>query len=343
MNALILGGTGFIGTRLAGELAGRGHEVTVFARGNRADRLDRSVRRLPGDRRSEEDLTTAFSAGRFDVVFDLLCYDAHDAERIVRVAGRGLARRIVHVSTCSVYWCTGDFPCPVPEEDFDRLDTFEESPGAIEYAYGYAKRAAERRLMRAHREGDLEVTIVRPPCVAGEEDPTMRYASYCERVSDGRPLILPDGGFVPFRHVYVGDLAAAIARIADRDAAAGRAYNLASPEILSVRRIVDDIAALLGARPEIVEIPGPVLRTFSSGAPDATAFSPFTQRAAQVPDVSRAVAEIGWSPEPYARWIESTVRWWRDVAAAQGRRSPAARHRDRELEWIRIWRERVRF
>jgi len=337
MRALILGGSRFIGLRLARLLVASGHDVTLFNRGRTPDGLGDRVARLKGDRASAMDLSRALSGQTFDAAWDFLCYDAGDARRIVEALS-GRAGRLTHVSTGSVYWCTGDFPCPVPEEQFDRHGDFPEAPGSIEYDYGYAKRKAEEVLGEAHRAGSLAVTVVRPPVVAGEDEPALRYAAYCRRLEDGGPVVLPDGGDTQFRHVYAGDLARALASIPGRPATSGRAYNLASPEILSVRRLTLDIARILGREPELVEIPVPFLKERAPVAAEATAFSPFTQRAPQVPAVERAARELGWAPTPYPVWLESVVRWWVDEGSPAGLVPPAFRHREAELAAVAAWR-----
>ena len=340
MRALILGGSRFIGRRLADALLEAGHSVTLFNRGRTGDGLGDRVRRLAGDRGSDRDLSRTLDGLTFDAAWDFLCYDADDARLAVAHLG-GRVGRLVHISTGSVYWCTGDFPCPVPEEEFARHGDFAERPGSIEYAYGYAKRKAEEVLMEAHRGGKLAVTIVRPPVVAGEDEPALRYASYCHRLEDGLPLILPDGGFTPFRHVYADDLAGALARIPELPGTAGRAYNLASPEILSVRRLTIDIAALLRRTPDLVEVPMPVLAALAPDEPEPAAFSPFTQRAPQIPAIDRAIRELDWSPTPYPVWLESVVRWWVDEGKPAGLVPPQMKHRPKEVAMAAEYRKRL--
>ena len=333
MKILVLGGARFIGRRLVAESLERGHGVTLFNRGTRDDRFGDRVDRIVGDRRSPRDLAAAIENREFDAVYDFLSFTAEDA-RLAIDALSGRTGHFIHISTCSVYWCTGDFPCPVPEEDFDRYGDFEERKDSIEYDYGYNKRKAEEALFAAHRERAFPVTAVRMPNVAGEEDPTLRYASYVLRITDGGPLVLPDGGYAPFRHVYVGDAARALAGIPGQRDAIGRAYNLASHEILSVRRLVSDMAGLLDRRIDTVDIPSSIidLRWPEAG------FSPFSKRAAQVPAIARARREIGWSPSPYESWLEATVRWSSKEVRKAGVLPPACAERDREIalaEWFR--------
>src|SRR5678815_5195488 len=276
MNVLILGGTRFIGRRLVEELLSAGDRVTLYNRGRTPDPFGAGVERVIGERRSAADLSAGLARREFDAAYDLLSYESGDA-RLAIDALAGRAGHFIHVSTCSVYWCTGDFPCPVPEEEFDRLTDFAERPGSIEYDYGYNKRQAEQTLFAADQEHGFPVTAIRIPIVGGEGDVSLRYAAYCARVADGNPLALPDGGYAPFRHVYVGDVARTLASLPRLRGSIGQAYNLACAEILSVRSIVAAIAGLIGRKVETVDIPTPVLRAMGLG----TAFSPFSQQAAQ--------------------------------------------------------------
>lgn len=331
---LILGGSRFIGRRLARELLSGGDRVTIFTRGGVPDGLGPDVRRIHGDRRSGADLRGTLSGRPFDVVYDFLSYDAQDARLAIEVFS-GRTARFVHISTCSVYWCAGVFPCPVREEDFDRLDVTAERPSSIEFAYGTGKRAAEEALFAAHRDHGFPVTALRLPIVGGEEDASLRYAGYLHRIDDGGPLALPDGGHAPFRHVYVGDATRVLAALPSFPAAAGRAYNLACGEILTLRRVVAGIAALRGRRVEVVDVPIGVARRAMGES--FGAWSPFSQQAAQVPSISRAQQELGYEPTPYDVWLDRAVRWAADRMGRGGDPPPAMAHRGRERDLIQSW------
>lgn len=330
MKVLVLGGTRFIGRRLVETLLKAGHRVTLFNRGRKLDPFGARVSRVVGDRRSASDLARAAHGGR-DAVFDFLCYDAEDAALAVE-AFAGRTARYVLISTGSVYWCTGDFPCPVPEEEFDRFGEFEERPGSIEYAYGYGKRKAEETLFAADAAGRLPVTACRLPIVGGETDPSLRYISYFRRIDDGGPLALPDAGAACFRHVYVDDVAELLPRLPEIDRAAGRAYNLACDEILDLRTVVRLSSDFLGKKVETVPIP---FEAIDRAGLDR-AFSPFSQEASQVPRTSRARVELDWAPTPYAAWLEKAARWYRDYFRAGD--PPQYAHREKELSVIEGYR-----
>lgn len=335
MKVLILGGSRFIGKRLAHDLVSAGHRVTLYNRGRASDGLGDRVERLRGDRGDTVELANALSGRAFDAAYDFLCYDAAGARLIVD-ALRERIGRLVHISTCSVYWCAPSYSCPVLEEEFDRYADFPRAPSSIEYDYGYAKRKAEEALFAAYRERGFPVTVARLPVVGGEGDHTLRYASYCVRVADGGPVVLPDGGHAPFRHLYVGDAARALVALATVPRAEGQAYNVAGHEILSVRFIVESIAALLGRRVECIEIPTEALQRLGL----ATEFSPFSQRAALVPAIFKARRDLGWEPTAYAVWLERAVRWAMEEGLP-GARASVAGHRAQELQAAASYREAV--
>jgi nucleoside-diphosphate-sugar epimerase len=324
LRVLVLGGTRFIGRRLVEALLARGHKVTLFNRGRTLHPFGNRTGRVVGERKSAADLARAAHAGR-DAVFDFLSYDAEDA-RLAVEAFAGRTAHFVHISTCSVYWCTGDFPCPVSEEAFDGPRDFDERPGSIEYAYGFAKRKAEEVLFAARAERGFPLTAIRMPIVGGEADPSLRYISYFHRIDDGRPLVLPDSGAACFRHMYVGDAAETLADLPGKAAAVGRAYNLACEEILDLRRVVAMSAELLGRKAATVPIPMEVLDARGLDR----SFSPFSQPASQVPAIGRAKAELGYRPTPHADWLARTVRWYRDTYRAGP--PPQYAHREKEIE-----------
>jgi nucleoside-diphosphate-sugar epimerase len=335
VKALLIGGTRFIGRRLAGELLDRGAKVWILTRGKAQDDLGDRVRRLIADRRAPGALRLCLAGLTFDVAYDLISYDASDAAGAIEALDGRIAH-FVHMSTCSVYWCAGEFSCPVPEEQFARVGEFDERPGSIEYAYGYGKLQAEQELFAAHRERMFPVTIIRSPVVGGEGDPSLRYASYCLRVADGKPICLPDSGLAPFRQAYVGDLARAMADLPGRPGTLGEAINLAGHEILSVARVVKGIADLMDREVETVDIPSAVLREMGLVTrAEGNLFSPFSQQAAQVPSIGKARRLLRWRPTGFDTWLERVVRTVMEAREAGTLPSPPAYScRSRELKAI---------
>lgn len=82
-----------------------------------------------------------------------------------------------------------------------------------------------------------DAIIIRPSVVFGPEDEFFNRFAAMARVSPLLPLI--GGGRTLFQPVYVGDVAAAIANVANGAGKAGTVYEAGGPEVLSFRRLLE--------------------------------------------------------------------------------------------------------
>src|SRR5436309_9525973 len=99
MRILILGGTVFLGRHIVEAAAARGHEVTLFNRGQRNPELFPQLEKLRGNR--DGDLK-ALEGRRWDAVIDTCGY----VPRVVRDSAKLLADSVSHytfISSISVY------------------------------------------------------------------------------------------------------------------------------------------------------------------------------------------------------------------------------------------------
>ena len=75
MRVLIIGGTGLISTAITLELAARGHQVTVYNRGQRLVQLPEGVNLMQGDRSQFAAFEAQMQAApRSDCVIDMICF-----------------------------------------------------------------------------------------------------------------------------------------------------------------------------------------------------------------------------------------------------------------------------
>ena len=108
MRLLIIGGTRFLGRALTEDALSRGHEVTLFNRGQTNPELFPEAERITGDRDGGLD---ALAGRSWDAVIDTCGY----FPRIVRASAEALADSVgtyVFISTISVY---ADLSKPVDE------------------------------------------------------------------------------------------------------------------------------------------------------------------------------------------------------------------------------------
>ena len=265
MRVLVIGGTRFIGPRLVRRLVATGHEVAVFHRGQTTATLPATVRSLFGDRHQLARHAGELRCLRPDVVVDMIPHTEADALSLVAVF-RGVAGRLVAISSCDVYRAYGVFarleqgsPEPVPIREDSPLrralylgKAMGAKPG--DDLYDYEKILVERALL-----GDrgLPATVLRLPMVYGPGDDQHRLAPYLRRMLDGRRAILLNVGIARWRCLrgYVEDVAAAIALAVTNPEAAGRVYNVAEPMAYTEGKWVARIGAILGWNGAIVAVP----------------------------------------------------------------------------------------
>ena len=71
MNALVLGGSVFVGRRLVEMLVAGGHQVTVLNRGRTPSELPGGVQHLVADRTDRQSMRAALDARTWDAIFDV--------------------------------------------------------------------------------------------------------------------------------------------------------------------------------------------------------------------------------------------------------------------------------
>jgi 2'-hydroxyisoflavone reductase len=179
---LVLGGTQFLGRAAVESTLERGHDVTLFNRGETNPELFPEAEKLRGDR-----ATDAIPDGEWDAVIDTSGYVPGDVRRSAD-ALRDSVERYLFVSSISVYAGFDEGPT----EDSERAQLAAEHPDDAllpSYEnYGALKALCEDVVMDAFAEGAV---IVRPGLVVGPHDPTGRFTYWPHRVARGGDFVVP--------------------------------------------------------------------------------------------------------------------------------------------------------
>lgn len=332
MDVLVIGGTRFLGYHLVHRLLREGVHVTVFNRGIHGDDFEDRVERIVGDRKNYKKFYELFHRRRFDVVVDLIGYEPEDVEFAIKTF-RGHVGQYIFISTGQVYLVTQNRRQPAREDDYYQplipCPPGEEGP----YGYGVQKRACEDLLVEAYQFYHFPAVRFRCPVIHGPRDYTLRLYSYIKRIMDGGPVILPEGGDKPIRHVYVGDVVEAVLSVFQVEKTRGKVYNLASDEVMPLHQFIQLAARLLEKPLEVLEIPVSLMHEYE--IPES--ISPFSGRWVSVLDPSLAGEEIGFRPTPVQQWLGDTIRWF--VESYAGPDPDNYRYRPREQELARWWRK----
>jgi nucleoside-diphosphate-sugar epimerase len=320
MKALVIGGMQFMGRAIVERLVARGHDVSVLHRRDRHD-LGPQVRNLQADRGDLAAVSALLRRERFEAVFDL-AYDwqtgttAAEVEAAARSCGDRLYR-YVFMSSIAAYG-------PGVNHREDEPLAPDDAPDP----YAAHKASAERALFRLHEQSGFPVVTVRPPFVHGPRQPFYREQFFWDRMLDGRPLLLPDGGSAPMQWAFVFDVADTCVRALDVPEAAGEAFNIAHVEPITQRTFVEALARTADVGPRLV----PVSRTAIQAAGGQLVgpnlyFGEYLDLPAHTEVVEKAPRLLGVTPTPLPEALAAGFAWYR----AQSRRPIDYSFEDRVL------------
>jgi 2'-hydroxyisoflavone reductase len=245
LRVLLLGGTVFLGRHVVEALLARGHEITLFHRGQRGRDLFPEVERVLGDRAT--DLDRLPSGATWDAVVDTSAYVPAVAATSA-AALRERSGRYVFISSISVY-------------DVSRAPLNESSPtpelpaGAardvmVPETYGPLKLLCEREVSAVF--GADRTLIVRPGLIVGPYDPTDRFTYWPVRFARGGDILVPDDLDAQSPMIDVRDLAAFI--VDAMEAGHNGVVNTAGTPAMTLRALFDACAAAGNVSSRIVPV-----------------------------------------------------------------------------------------
>ncbi len=183
MKLLVLGGTKFLGRATVEAALDRGHEVTLFNRGETNPELFPEAEKIHGDRTGD---LSALGGRTWDAVVDPSGYVPH----VVRASAEALLDAVeyyLYVSSISVY---ADFSSP-PKETSDREQLGDLPADRLleDYSnYGPLKALCEDAVAETLPDRH---SLVRPGLVVGPHDPTGRFTYWPHRVARGGEVLAP--------------------------------------------------------------------------------------------------------------------------------------------------------
>jgi len=262
MRALVLGGTGFIGRRVAAALAARGHAVVIGTR-----RPRRAARRLPaalsGGELVEAHLERLTSRGDWHVLlagFDCVV----NAVGILRPRGAETYERVHHLAPAALAAA-----CALAPRRLVHVSALGLSPAARS-RFIASKLAGERAVAAS----GADACIVRPSLLDGEGGYGARWLRALARL----PLHLtPADARGRIAVLDVRELGAAIATLCELPSlAAWREVELGGFAALTIAGHLAALRARSGAAPALqLRVPAWLART-ASHACDFAHFSPFS-------------------------------------------------------------------
>ncbi|MCB0046209.1 MAG: NAD-dependent epimerase/dehydratase family protein [Caldilineaceae bacterium] len=301
MDLLILGGTRFLGKHLVDAALSRGHNVTLFNRGQSNPNLFPQVEKLQGDR--DGGLRT-LDGRHWDAVIDTCGY----LPRQVDASARFLADSVdlyCFISTISVYlWGTSlamDEEAPIHRLEDASVETVTGE------TYGGLKALCEEAAEAAMPGRTL---VIRPGLIVGPDDQSGRFTYWPLRMARSGEILAPGQPDAPVQIIDVRDLAEWTVGMVK--AGATGIYNATGPDYPLT------ISAVLEACRETVDPEsGSTLTWVDEVFLTAHEVGPYVEMPLWLPesalDMQRAVCDkafaAGLTFRPLAETIRDTLAW----------------------------------
>ena len=328
MNILVLGGTAFLGRAFVEAATARGHQVTLFNRGQRDATLFTELPQIRGDREKDLDL---LGDTHWDAVFDTSGY----VPRIVSLSAqklKDLAGRYLFISSISVFQ---RFDIPDQDETAPVAELSDPTVEAITgETYGGLKVLCERAVEEAFGDRAL---IVRPGLIVGPTDYSDRFNHWPFRMSKGGEVLAPDIKQQPVQIIDVRDLATFCLDLLEQNAAG--VFNATGPrDPYTFEQVLSACAE--GTDAKITWVGTDFLNEHKvqpwSDLPLALDFDGTSNGMCQV-DVSRAV-DYGLLQRPLADTVRDTLAWCKTRPDDHPWR--AGLRPEREQELLALWHAR---
>jgi 2'-hydroxyisoflavone reductase len=316
---LILGGTQFLGRHVVDTALERGHEVTLFNRGQTRPELYPTVERLRGDRDGGLD---ALRGRGFDAVVDTSGY----VPRIVRetIDALGDIGHYTFVSSISVY---ASLATP-PTEESPVAKLTEETEDRQE-AYGELKALCEETV----RDRFPGAFIPRPGLIVGPWDPTGRFTYWPGRFAEGGRVLVPAPPSAAAQVIDARDLAAWILRCAE----GGTAGTFNAVDRPTTRKnLFETCRRVAGVDAELVWVDGDFLAEHEVGEwMELPLWLHDAGYAGMLSVEPSAAFAAGLETRPLEETVRATLDWARSGAAPAD--PPAGLAREKEQQVLDAW------
>lgn len=251
MKILIVGGTGVISYAVVNEAVKQGIEVTCINRGkSRTQKLPSEVKVFISDYKDENKIRSFLEDKFYDTVIDVLCFRERDINYSVNLF-KDKCSQYIFFSSCAVYnKGKGDYECT---EDSELINPV--------WQYSVNKVRCEKKLTSLSRIYNFNYTIVRPAVTYGNTripygiSPKYNYhGTLIQRLLNGKPIILWDGGVAYSTITHVDDFAKGLVGLLGNVQAYNQAIHIVGDERYQWKEVINELAKILGVIPKFVSL-----------------------------------------------------------------------------------------
>lgn len=314
MKILFIGGTGTISSACSELAIARGHDLFLLNRGKSERRASAEATILHGDIRDKQSVLDALGTHNFDVVVDWVAFTTDHIELDIELF-QGRCQQFVFISSASAYQ-TPPRSLPVVESTPLHNPFWE---------YSRHKIACEERLIKAYRETDFPITIVRPSHTYDKTRlPFFGRWAVLDRMKRGLPVIVHGDGTSLWTLTHHQDFAKGFMGLLGNDQTIGEQFHITSDEVLTWNQIFAINAQILGVTPNIVHIPSDLIAAYDKQWGDSLLGDKSHSMVFDNSKLKRFVPDFA-ATIPYSQGAREVIEWFEADPARQAI-DPAENH-----------------
>lgn len=307
MKILFIGGTGNISTRSSLRCIALGMDLSLLTRGQR-DVSIAGAKVIVGDI-NQFDIQQQLRQQQWDVVVNWIAFNQQDVERDIALFKTN-CKQYIYISSASCY--QKPLTSPFVTESTPLYNPF--------WQYSRDKIAGEDALIKAYRQHDFPMTIVRPSLTYDTVVPlpfgAWTHYNHIKRLQQGKPIIVQGDGTSLFTITHASDFAKGLVGLLGLQQAIGHAVHITSDESLSWDQINLAVAQAVGVKANILHIPFDFICHIE---PDYTGTLLGDKSHSVIFDNSKIKQFV---PEfcattPFARGIKDTLAWFTEKQERQ--------------------------
>ena len=341
MKLLIIGGTRFLGRHLVAAALTRGHDVTLFNRGQHSLAAQPDVETIIGDRNT--DLNKLEDRG-WDAVVDTCGYLPGGVRAATELLSRSV-ERYVFISSISAYAdlsVTGvDESAPLAQltgKQLERVKQIESSGETSANTYGDMY-GGLKALCEQVAEDTMpgRVLVVRPGLIVGPYDYTDRFTYWVTRVANGGEVLAPGSPERSIQFIDARDVADwTVKMIETKEAGIYNANGL--PNSLTMKNLLDECALASGNNASVTWVDEEFLKQEEVAA--------WSELPLWLPDSaenlkgfmfvsSDQALKAGLTFRPLARTVQDTLSWYREAGNLEPLKAGLPKEKEESL--LRKW------
>ncbi|MGE5846817.1 MAG: SDR family oxidoreductase [Ignavibacteria bacterium] len=246
MKVLFIGGTGNISASLSRLCIEQGIDLFLLNRGNRDIKIQ-GAESIICDISNLDQAKHALEKHTWDAVVNWIAFLEKDVDRDINLF-RNKTKQYIFISSASVYQKPPSHP--VITESTPLYNPF--------WDYSRNKIACEERLIKAYRDENFPVTIVRPSHTYDTVIPVPMggWTEYTiiDRMKKGKKIIVHGDGTSLWTLTHAEDFAKAFIGLLGHQQAVGNAFHITSDESLTWNQIYEAVAEAAGTKANMIHI-----------------------------------------------------------------------------------------